>query len=73
MVDPTLSPAEAEMAASAHRTRHNSFIRWCTQPLRWVDEGIRWFYNLLNGHAPRKPKPGPAPAPKLSLTRTIRP
>ncbi|HEY9722757.1 MAG TPA: hypothetical protein V6D47_12150 [Oscillatoriaceae cyanobacterium] len=54
----------AYLAAKKRKSRHSAFIRWATEPLHWLDEGIRWLYSTLNGGpAKHKKKPAPAPAP----------
>lgn len=58
---------EVEMSAQAHRSRHMGFIRWATEPLRWVDDAIRWFLGVVNGPHKKKPKPAPAPDPGPSV------
>lgn len=58
------------LAAKKRKSRHSSFIRWATEPLHWLDEGIRWLYSTLNGGGAKHHKkggggsgPGPAPGP----------
>jgi len=68
---PGTTPASdtAYLAAKKRKSRHNGFIRWATEPLHWLDEGIRWLYTTLNGGPAKKHKKsggggnGPAPAP----------
>lgn len=63
--------SEAYDQAMGRKRRHSSIIHFLTQPLRWMDDGIRWLYGFLNGRHPHHsgggghhgPGPGPAPAP----------